>query len=118
MAAPNLHAPTTITGKTAVVVVNNSATDVVANAASSGLLKRVYSLTISNTTASPVPCTVDFYRSSVAYRLTKDLIVPANGSLMPISRDNVVNLEEDDKLRVTGGTDDALEAVASYDEIA
>jgi hypothetical protein len=115
VAAPNLQAPTTIRGKTAVQVLG-SVTAIVANASSSGLLKRVYSLTIGNNTTSPVAVTVDVYRSSTAYRILKDTIVPANGSIMPISRDNVINLEEGDDLRLTGTS--ALEAVASFDEIA
>lgn len=118
MAAPNLVSPTTITAKSAVQAVTTSAAAIVSNAASSGLLKRVSTLLVSNLTASPVTLTVDLYRSSTAYRITKDVVVPANATIAPITRGAPVALEEGDDLRLTAGSNSALEAVASFEEVA
>jgi len=118
VAAPNLQSPTTITGKTAVLAVTNSASAIVSNASSSGLLKRIHSLLVSNITTSPATLTVDIYRSSTATRITKDLVVPANATIAPITKDTRVDLEEGDDLRLTAGASSTLEAVCSYDQVA
>lgn len=118
MAAPNLQSPTTITGKTAVQAVGNSATAIVSNASSSGLLKRVRTLLVANLTTGPISLTVDLYRSSTAYRITKDLVVPANATIAPITHETSVDLEEGDDLRLTASATTSLEAIATYDEIA
>lgn len=117
MAAPNLHAPTTITGKTAVQAVGTSPTAIVSNASSSGLLKRVRSLVVGNVTSGSITLTVDIYRSSTAYRIVKETTVPPNSTIIPISRENTIDLEEGDDLRLTASSGSSLEAIASFDQI-
>lgn len=118
MAAPNLYAITTITGKTAGVAVGTSATDVVSNAASSGKCFKVNSLYIANCTAATKYVTVDFYRSSTAYRLAYQLPIPGNGSIPIIQKDAPIYLEEGDKIRVTSEASSTHEAVVSYEELS
>lgn len=118
MAAPNLQTPTTITGKLAVQAVGTSATAIVSNATASGYLKRVMSLIIGNVTTSAATVTVDVFRSSTAYRIATDLVVPAKGTVVPVTRDAFVSLEEGDDLRLTGSATSTLEAVASYEQVA
>lgn len=118
MAAPNLQIPTTVTGKIAVQAVGTSASAIVSNAAASGFLKRVTSLIIGNVTTAAATVVVDVYRSSTAYRIAKDLVVPANGTVAVITRDAALNLEEGDDLRLTGSATSTLEAVASYEQVA
>lgn len=118
MSAPNLQSPTTITGKLAVQACTNSATAIVSNSAASGKLLRVESLLIGNTTSGPVAVTVDVYRSSTAYRICTSLVVPANATIAPITKEAPVNLEEGDSLRINAAATSSLEAVASYSEIS
>jgi hypothetical protein len=118
MANPNIGAFTSMTGVTAVQLVTNSATAIVSNAAASGALYKIYSLSIANTTTSNITITADLYRSSTAYRIAGSISVPANSTLVLITKDNGVYLNENDALRLTGGASSGLEAVCSYEVIS
>ena len=118
MANPNIASFTTLYGNTAVQSVTNSATAIVTNTAASGLLYKIYSLSIANTTTANIAITVDLYRSSTAYRIAGSISVPANSTLVLITKDNGVYLNEGDTLRLTGGSGSGLEAVCSYEVIS
>jgi hypothetical protein len=118
MAAPNIAALTTITGKTAVQAVAESATAIVSNSADSGKVLKVNTLVVSNVTTANKWVTVDVYRSSTAYRLTYQLTVPLNASVIVIAKDAPVYLEEGDSLRITGEAASVLEAIASYEDLS
>lgn len=115
MAAPNLYALTTITGKTDGVVIGTSATDVVANAAASGKCYKVNSLYVCNTTGATKYVTIDLYRSSTASRITYQLPIPANATIPVIQKDAPIYLEEGDKIRATSEAASTHEAVVSYE---
>lgn len=117
MAAPNIVAVTTITGKTGVLVVSNSATAIATNTVSSGKVFKVNALYISNidgTSAADV--NIDLFRSNVAYRIAQTISVPADATLDIISKS--IYLEEGDALRITANVNTRLEAVCSYEEIS
>ena len=117
MTAPNIVGVTTITGKTAVLVVTTSATAIVENTASSGKVLKVNALYVSNVDgASAADVNVDLYRSSTAYHIAKTVSVPADATLDVISKS--IYLEEGDSLRLTASADLDLEAVCSYEEIS
>lgn len=117
MAAPNIVAVATITGKTAVQLVGTSATAIVSNSASSNKVFKVNALLISNVDASSnYLITVDVFRSSTAYRLAYQMPVPVNSTIDLLSKS--IYLEEGDSLRLTANTASKLEAVASYEEIS
>lgn len=117
MAAPNIVAVTTITGKTAVLAVSNVATAIVTNAGSSGKVLKVNALYISNVDGvSNFTLNADVFRSNVAYRLAHLLVVPAGATIDVISKS--IYLEEGDSLRLTGSTTLKLEGIASYEEIS
>lgn len=119
MAAPNIVAVTTIIGKTAVQAVTTSATAIVSNSAGSNKVFKINSLTIANVDGTnSADVTVDVFRSSVAYRLAFTIAVPADATLVVISKDNAIYLEEDDSLRCTASANGDLEAVCSYEEIS
>ena len=119
MAAPNIVDVTTITGKTAVQAVTTSATAIVTNSAASNKVLKINSLVVSNvdgTNAADI--TVDVFRSSTAYELASTITVPADASLVVISKETSIYLEEGDSLRCTASADGDLEAVCSYEEIS
>lgn len=119
MAAPNIVAVTTIIGKSAVQAVTTSATAIVSNSAASGKVFKINSLTIANVDGTNnADITVDLFRSSVAYRIANTITVPADASLVVISKDNAIYLEEGDSLRCTASANSDLEAVCSYEEIS
>jgi len=119
MAAPNIVGVTTITGKTAVQAVTTSATAIVTNSAASNKVFKINSLVVSNvdgTNAADI--TVDVFRSSVAYEIASTITVPADASLVVISKETAIYLEEGDSLRCTASANSDLEAVCSYEEIS
>ena len=117
MANPNIASFTTLYGNTAVQLVGLTANAIVTNSSSNQLFK-IYSLTLCNVSSSNVTATVDIYRSSVAYRTAANLVVPATSSVLVISKDNGVYLNEGDTLRLTAGTVSSIEAVCSYEVVA
>ena len=117
MAAPNVVSVATITGKTDVAAaVGTSATSVVSNAAASGHVYKVNRLTCSNILSAAATVTVDLYRASTAYTITKDISLAAGATLNVLGQS--IYLEEGDALRVTSDTASALDVVASYEIIS
>jgi hypothetical protein len=119
MAAPNIVNVVTIIGKTAVQAVGTSATAIVENSAASGKVFKINSLIISNVDGTnPADITVDVFRSSTAYRLASTITVPADATLVVISKDTAIYLEEGDSIRLTASAANDLEGVCSYEEIS
>jgi hypothetical protein len=116
MANPNIVSVTAIYGKTAVQSVGTSATAIVSNTAASGKIFKINALYVSNIDGtSNAELTVDLFRSSVAYRITSTVVVPADATLDVISKS--IYLEEGDDLRLTANASGDLQAVCSYEEI-
>jgi hypothetical protein len=117
MAAPNIIAPTTINGKTAVFVITTAATAIVTNSAASGKVLKIDQLLISNVDGTNnATVNVDIFRSSVAYSLAYLMTVPAGATLDIIS--SRVYLEEGDTLRLTASANSDLQGVCSYEDIS
>ena len=119
MAAPNIVDVTTITGKTAVQAVSTIATEIVTNSAASNTVFKINSLVVSNVDGTnSADITVDLFRSSVAYEVARTITVPADASLVVISKETAIYLEEGDSLRCTASANSDLEAICSYEEIS
>lgn len=119
MAAPNIVNVTTITGKTTTLAVTTSATAIVTNTAGSGKVLKVNSLYITNIDGTNIAdVSVDFYRASVAYYLASTITVPADATLIVISKDTSIYLEEGDSIRCLASADGDLQAICSYEEIS
>lgn len=117
MTAPNQANPKSITGKCATQLVSTSATAIVSNAAASNTLVKVNALYVGNVdTTTSYKLTVDVYRSSTAYRMAYQVIIPPNAGLDVLSK--YINLEEGDSLRLTADSASKLEAIASYEVIS
>ena len=116
MVAPNVYNTISIFGKTDVLAVPATATAITTCAANK--LYRINSLIIANidgTNAADI--TVDLFRSSVAYRIASTITVPADSTLVVISKDMGFYLEEADALRVTASVAGDLQAFCSYEII-
>ena len=119
MAAPNIVNVATITGKTAVQAVTTSATAIVENTAGSNKVFKINSLIVANIDGTnSADVTVDLFRSSVAYKIASTITVPADASLVVISKENTIYLEEGDSLRCTASANSDLEAICSYEDIS
>lgn len=119
MAAPNIVNVTDIKGRTAVQAVTTSAAAIVTNSADSNKVFKINSLIVSNVDGTnDATITVDLFRSSVATRLAFTIAVPADATLVVISKDNTIYLEEGDSLRCTASVNGDLEAICSFEEIS
>jgi len=124
MAAPNIVNVSTITGKTAVVDLSTTnATAVVSNAASSGKVFKINSLYVSNVDGTdPADITVSFYSQDdiggTATEIVKTVSVPADATLVVISKDTSIYLEEDKSIGATASAASDLKVVCSYEEIS
>lgn len=123
MAAPNLNAPNTITGKTTYLALSStSETDLLTNAASSGKALRVTSLFLCNVDGTNnVDATVKIYNAASAgtgYAIVSTLSVPADATVTPLGRDISLWLEEDRRLTVTASAANDLTVVCSYEEVS
>lgn len=118
MAAPNIVSITGLFGKTAVQSVTTSATAIVTNGAASGKVFKVNSLIVSNIDGlNTADITVNLLRSSVNYALASTITVPADSTLIIISRDTAVFLEEGDSITLTASANGDLQAICSYEEV-
>lgn len=120
MAAPNIVNVSTITGKTEGVAIGATNTTIVSNASASGKVFKVNSLIVSNidgTNAADV--TVEFFdNGTTAYKLASTITVPADASLVVISKETAIYLEENDLIRALASAAGDLEAIVSYEEIS
>lgn len=124
MAAPNVVNVATITGKTAVAnLTTTNATLVVENPASSNKVFKINSLIVSNVDgSSAADITISLYSEDniggTATEIVKTVSVPADASLVVISKDTSIYLEEDKSIGATAGAASDLKVVCSYEEIS
>ena len=119
MAAPNILSLATVTGKTALVdLTSTNATTLVANASSSNQVLKINSVIVSNvdgTTAANIDISIQ--RSATDYYIARSIEVAVDSSLVVISRETPIYLEEGDTLRATASAADDLEVIVSYEII-
>lgn len=123
MANPNIVAVANIYGKTAFdadVAVTASA--IVTNAASSGKILKINSLIISNidgTNAADITATVRNAAGGTTYStLASTISVPNDATLVVVSKDSSIYLEEDMSIWLAASVAGDLSATCSYDEIS
>ena len=124
MTAPNIVNVSTITGKTAVVDLSTTnATLVVENVAASGKVFKINSLYVSNVDGTDTAeITISLYSEDniggTATEIVKTVSVPADATLVVISKDTAIYLEEDKSIGATASEASDLKVVCSYEEIS
>ena len=119
MAAPNIVNVSNILGSTDVLAVTTTPTDITTNSGGSNKVYKVNMLTIANidgTNAADI--TVSLYRGAVEYQILSTVSVPADATLVAISKETAIYLEEGDSIRLTASADNDLVGVCSYEEIS
>jgi hypothetical protein len=118
MAAPNVVNVTSILGETDVQSVGTSATAITTNTVGSNKLYKINSLIVSNVDGTnDADISVDLFRSSTAYYIARTITVPADATLVVISKDMGIYLEEGDALRCLASAAGDLQAICSYEII-
>lgn len=119
MTTPNIVNLTTIVGNTGVQLVTTSPTAIVTNSAASNKVYKLNSLIVSNIdSANSATLTVDLFRSSTAYPIISNVVVPINTSFTPVDKQLCLYLLEGDTVRLTANANSRLTAVCSWEEIS
>ena len=130
MSAPNIVNVATITGKIFYdALADTNLTSLVLNPASSGKVFKINMLSAANvdgTSAATVdvsyhPSTTTAVGSTVSstgYHLAKTITVPADATLVVISKDTSIYMEESSVLAVKASAANDIDFVVSYEEIS
>lgn len=122
MALPDLNSPTKVEGKNVIVAsVPINASGVLENASGSSKTLRLSSIYASNidgtNNADVTSYIVDNTVSASGY-LAKDITVPAKSTLLPLTKDANIYLDENQTLYVQASAADDICVIVSYEEIS
>lgn len=118
MTAPNITALTSLLGKTSLQNVSTVSTSIVSNDVDSGKLYKINSLIVSNIDGvNTADITVDLARGAASYKLASTISIPADATLVVLSRDIGIYLEEGDSINCIASANDDLQAICSYEII-
>ena len=131
MAAPNILALTTGTGKTTYYTPSGTtAVVLLTNAASSGKVLKINQIVAANVNGSAaVAATVSIYTNGAvaqgsapsggtAYPIASAISVPANASLIVADKTTQIYLEEGTCISITSGTASGITYSVSYEELS
>ena len=119
MTAPNLYNIATVTGKTQVFQVTTTKITMITNAASSNMSIRINSLFVTNisNTQADGTFTVDFIRSANSTKIANKTVVEPGNTVVVITKDTSIYLEEGDSLGIIGTTNSTMHALLTYEII-
>ena len=120
MAAPNIVNVATITGKTTGAALGTTlTTSLLANSASSGKVFKINTIIVANVDgANAADATIEYYDGSTGYKLANTIAVPADSTLIVLSKDTAIYLQEGESIRGGASAAGDLECVISYEEIS
>jgi hypothetical protein len=123
VANPNIVNVTNILGRTVVTdLTTTNATLVVENTAASGKIFKINSLYVSNVDgATAADITISLFSEDniggTATEIVSTVTVPADATLIVISKDSSIYLEEDKSIGATASVASDLKVVCSFEEI-
>lgn len=124
MAAPNMANVSSIIGKTAYLTPANTTENVIlANAASSGKVLKINSITAANLdTTNSYTATVGVNSvaagSGTTYKITSEITVPFSATLIVTDKSTAFYLEEDKSIIVRSSTASKITYIVGYEEIS
>jgi hypothetical protein len=123
VANPNIVNVTNILGRTVVTdLTTTNATLVVENTAASGKIFKINSLYVSNVDgAAAADITISLFSEDniggTETQIVSTVSVPADATLIVISKDSSIYLEEDKSIGATASVANDLKVVCSFEEI-
>jgi len=120
MAQPNIINVSRILGNTAFQNVNTVAANIVANPASSGSVYKINTLIIANidgANSADITASV-FSGGSIENKIASTIPVPGDATLVLISKDTSIYLQEGDYMRLSASANSDLWATCSYEDIS
>lgn len=119
MAAPNLIAPQTITGKTALATLGTSSAAILSNGSSSNKLLKVNIIRASNYgTINNTYITITYKRSASEYYLVDEALVELGTSLVLTNKEEYIYLEEGDSIWGFSSQASSVNILLHYEEIS
>jgi len=121
MAAPNIVNVATITGKTVGAALGTSSADIVTNSAGSGKVFKINSIYVANTDGTnngEVTLTWTDASPAGTYNIASTVVVPADSTLVVVTKDSAIYLEEGDKISGLRSATATLQVTISYEEIS
>lgn len=104
MSAPNMLSLTTITGSNANLALTTSAVSIASNAAASAQVWKINSLYVANATSGSLYVTCNYYSAAAlggtAYALAYQTVIPANSTIIIISKDSNLYLPENTSIGI------------------
>lgn len=118
MANPNLINISTVTGHAALGnAIGTSYSTLVTNSSSSGKLYKINSINVANMSSNNVGVYVEVVRSGTAYSLANNITVAASSTLVVVTKDNMVYLNEGDSIRAKASAS-SIDVVISYEQLS
>lgn len=119
MAEPNIINVISIVGKTDVLRITTTPTEITSNPINSNKVYKINSFLVSNNdTTTDYAINVGLYRNEELYDIAKNIIVPIGETVTVLSRDLGIYLQEGDSLRCVTTTSNKLTAICSYEIIS
>lgn len=119
MAAPNLKNPTNIYGDTAIYNCTATLASALSNAAASNKVLKINSIRAANVDdAASINVDVTLYRGTTHTYLAKNIAVPLSSTLLVLSRDEYLYLEEGDAIYAKASSATKIDLIISYEEIS
>ena len=118
MTAPNLNSPTRVVGKSVRLAATTASQTIISNGAASNAALRVVSLVAANidgTNAADITLTTSDGTTSIA--LASTVTVPADASLIVVSRENIAYLQEGWSLSGLASANGDIVFTCNYEEI-
>lgn len=117
MANPNIVAVSTIYGRTVGAALTTTSTSYLTG--TTNYVKKINSIIVANVSGiNDADVTVIMTVDAIDRRLAYQVTVPAKSTLVVLSKDTSVYLEEADIIKAYASANSALDIIISYEEIA
>lgn len=119
MTTPNIRNLTTLNANISVLNVSTVSANIVSNPVSSNTVIKINTLIISNIDGTnTADITASILANGVGYALVSTVAVPADASLIAISKATSIYLKEGDAIILSASANGDLQAICSYEEIS
>lgn len=120
MSNPNLVNATVVAGKAAYMTATTTPTTLISNSVNSGKVLKVNSIIASNIDgASTANVTVKLYKNQTnLYAIASTIDVAADASLVLVTSETPMYIEENDSIVVSSGSDNLIAVSCSYSELS
>ena len=120
MAAPNLLNITSSFGRSTGAALTTTLSSILTNASNSGNLIKVNSVIVSNVDGvNNADLNLTLYKNATTdYYIASTITVPADSTLIPVTKDMGIYLEENDALRANATVSSRLQCIVIYEVIS